>query len=105
MFFSNKKRKKDNIFFRLDGREFTVASLRRGTENTETVLGKNGVINIVNDEIVLMCNNKIIFKELMENVKIDELMSLAGFNLRFNDRETGEKNTITVYYKYHYKPQ
>jgi len=49
MFFSNKKRKKDNIFFRLDGREFTVASLRRGTENTETVLGKNGVINIVND--------------------------------------------------------
>ena len=62
---------------------------------------KDGIINIIdNNEIVILCNNKIVFRNPIDILKVDELMSLAGVNFRYKDEDMGENLTVTVN-KYH----
>lgn len=92
------------LLSRLRERQVKYVSLRKGKESSETIIGKDGVINIVNDsEIVIMCNNKVVFRYRLDRLKADELMSLAGVNLRYKDEATGEDMTVIVYYKYYRK--
>lgn len=92
------------LFSKLDGRKVKYVSLRKGTEGGETILGKDGFINIIdNNEIAILCNNKIVFRHSIDTLQVDELMSLSGVNFRYKDRDTGENLTVTAYYKYHRK--
>jgi hypothetical protein len=50
-----------------------------------------------------LCNNKIVFRNPIDILKVDELMSLAGVNFRYKDEDMGENLTVTAYYKYHRK--
>lgn len=113
MCFKRKKRKKQTkeealykewIFSRLDSRKVKYVSLRKGIGNGETILGKDGFINVIDGkEIAIVCNNKIVFRKEIEKLKVDELMSLSGVNFRYKDEVTLENITITAYYKYHRK--
>ncbi len=104
-----RKRLKDEplykeLFSRLDGRKVKYVSLRKETESGETILGKDGYINIIDDkEIAILCNNKVVFRHEIHTLRVDELMSLAGVNFRYKDKDTGENLTVTAYYKYHRK--
>ncbi len=92
------------LFSKLNGRKVKYVSLRKGTESGETILGKDGIINIIdNNEIVILCNNKIVFRNPIDILKVDELMSLAGVNFRYKDEDMGENLTVTAYYKNHRK--
>ncbi|NMB95800.1 MAG: hypothetical protein GYA02_04195 [Clostridiaceae bacterium] len=90
------------LLSRLREREVKYLSLRKGMDSSETIIGKDGIINIVDDtEIVILCNTKVVFRHRLEQLGADELMSLAGVNLRYKDEITGEDMTVIVYYKYH----
>lgn len=92
------------LLSRLRERQVKYVSLRKGKESSETIIGKDGVINLVDDsEIVIMCNNKVVFRYRLDRLKADELMSLAGVNLRYKDEVTGEDMTVIAYYKYYRK--
>mgnify|MGYP005855665367 CR=1 FL=1 len=89
---------------KLDGRQVKYVSMRKGTESGETILGKDGIINIIdNNEVSILCDNKTVFRHSLENLVIDELMSLEGVNFRYEDEYTGENFTVIAYYKYYRK--
>ena len=52
----------------------------RATSN-ETVIAKDGIINIVEDELVISCDNSIVFRAPIKDIKAYELMNLSGINL------------------------
>lgn len=52
----------------------------RATSN-ETVIAKDGVINVVENELVISCDNKIVFRAPICELKAYELMNLSGINL------------------------
>lgn len=109
MFFKRNSKKKDEslykeLFSRLNGRKVKYVSLKKGTESGETILGKGGFINIIDgNEIAILCNNEIVFRHKIDTLQVDELLSLAGVNFRYKDKDTGENLTVTAYYKYHRK--
>jgi len=92
------------LLSKLNGRHIKYVSLRRGMETSETVIGKDGVINIIdNVEMAILCNTKTVFRHRLDELKADELMSLAGVNLRYKDIGTGDDISIIAYYRYHRK--
>ncbi|HOJ11780.1 MAG TPA: hypothetical protein PK733_14470 [Clostridiales bacterium] len=97
------KKINNELLHRIDGRKIKYVSLRKGTESGETILGKDGVINVVDGDIVIICNARTVFRHPVENIGLDELMSLAGVNIRYKDEDTGEDLTLIAYYKYHRK--
>jgi len=110
LFRRKRKERKDEflhkeLFLKLDGRKVKYVSLRKGAESGETILGKDGLINIIDgNEIAILCNNKIVFRHPIDDtLRVDELMSLAGVNFRYKDKDIGENLTVTAYYKYHRK--
>ena len=106
MFFRKKDKQKtenDMLLQRLDTREVQYVSRRDPVNYGETILGKNGAINIIDDELVIVCNNRIIFRMKLEKLEADELMSLNGVNLRYIDEKTGQQQALIAYYKYHRK--
>ena len=48
-----------------------------------TIIGKDGVINIVENELVISCGNDIIFRAPIDRLQAYELMNLSGINLVF----------------------
>lgn len=52
----------------------------RATSN-ETVIAKDGVLNVVEDELVISCGNDIVFRAPVCELKAYELMNLSGINL------------------------
>lgn len=63
------------------GREIKYMTRRDSTSNNETVIGKEGVLNIVENELVISCGNDIIFRAPVEELRAYELMNLSGINL------------------------
>ncbi|WP_055668872.1 hypothetical protein [Desnuesiella massiliensis] len=100
-----KKEKKENEekLRKLQGREVRYASKRDEITYVETVIGKNGVINIVDDIFSVICNDKIIFSSPISEVYGSDLMSLDGIILNYKDETTGKDVEIMVYYKYYRK--
>ena len=52
----------------------------RSTAN-ETVIAREGVINVVENELVISCGNDIVFRADINELKAYELMNLSGINL------------------------
>ncbi len=84
----------------LDGREVKYVSKRDPVDYGEIILGKNGHINITDDELIILCEGEIVFRNDIKGLKAAELMSLDGINLRYENEETGETETVVAYYKY-----
>lgn len=67
------------------GRTLQYMTRRDRTSNNETVLAKDGVINIVENEVVISCGNDIVFRAPIDQIKAYELMNLSGINLVYKD--------------------
>lgn len=88
---------------RLQGSEMAYITARYGTSHEEIVLCKDAAINITDDELIILCNNKIVFRQKLANLKISDLMSLNGVIIRYTDAALKEQGVITAYFKYHRK--
>jgi hypothetical protein len=107
MFFKSKKykEKKENEarLMRINNFEVRYVTTRDPNKYGETIIGKSCVINIINGEFNIKCNDKIIFTHSIENLQCSELMSQEGAILSYIDVETGENVEVMAYYKYHRK--
>lgn len=68
------------------GRTLQYVTLRDTASNNETVLGKDGVLNVVEDECVILCGNDTVFRASLSDITAYELMNLSGINLRVDGR-------------------
>jgi hypothetical protein len=108
---SLKKEKRENEakLRRLHGREVKYASTRDNVTYGETVIGKNGIIEIIEDNFSIICQDKIIFKSTIKYLWGSDLMSLDGIILTRVDKELDSydeiesDDKIIVYYKYYRK--
>ncbi len=107
MFFINKKvkekKKNEARLRRINDFEVRYVTTRDPNKLGESIIGKNCIINIINNQFNIRCDNKIIFTHPIETLKGSELMSLEGIILSYIDDKTGEDVEVIAYYKYHRK--
>ena len=63
------------------GRTIQYITRRDRASNNETVLAKDGIINVVEDELVIHCDNNVILRAPINEIKAYELMNLSCINL------------------------
>lgn len=63
------------------GRTIQYVTRRDRASNNETVLAKDGIINVIEDELVIHCDNNVILRAPINDIKAYELMNLSGINL------------------------
>lgn len=106
MLFRPKRKQKQNnnqlLLQSLNGKEVKYVSSRDRNSYGETIIGKNGVINISNDELLISCEGNEVFRHPLNELEGGELMSYEGINLRYPDND-GKKCTVIAYYKYYRK--
>ena len=83
---------------KLDKKELRYVAMRDPESYKEIRLGKLGAINIIGDEIQLVCEGITVFACKLSEVKIGELMSLDGITLKGYDRVSGEQRSVTAFY-------
>lgn len=104
MFFSKKsKQKSENEAFlkSLHGREVKYVSRRNNEDYSEDVIGREGTINVVDDDIVIVCGNDIVLRQPIKELEAGEFLSHDGVNFKYFDEEKGEQINIVAYYKYY----
>lgn len=67
----------------------------------ESVLGKEGRININEDDLVVMCNGHEVFRCPVGDVVCSELLSLDGVVIKGSNTYTGGEDVVVAYYKYY----
>ena len=71
-------------------------------EVVDTILGKNGFFHInENNEIVVSCNGKELFKAFIPDLKAYEFLSLEGVVMESFDLVSNKNRQIIAYYKYY----
>lgn len=88
---------------KLHNQEVRYASIRDINTNVETILGKSGYIDISDDILSIICNDKVVFKSSIKDICGSDLMSLDGMIIYHRNKALGENNELMVYYKYHRK--
>lgn len=83
---------------KLDRRELRYVAMRDPETYKEIRLGTNGAVNIIANEIQLVCGGITVFACELSAVKIGELMSLDGITLKGFDRISGEERSVTAFY-------
>ncbi len=63
------------------GRTIQYITRRDRASNNETVLAKDGIINVVDGELVIHCDNAVILRAPLCEIKAYELMNLSGINI------------------------
>ena len=63
------------------GRTIQYITRRDRASNNETVLARDGIINVIEDELVIHCDNNVILRAPINDIKAYELMNLSGINL------------------------
>jgi hypothetical protein len=90
----------------MDGREIKYVTKRTRDEEgnvKELILGKEGRIVLIDDEIRVMCGAVDVFKCSVEEASYFVLLSGDGITVSGVNAINGEKMDIIVYYKYHRK--
>ena len=100
-----KKKKKDNkeLYRRIDKKPLKYVTERDLETYVESVIGKDGRINIYDDEISVYCNGAEAFRCKLEGADVGELMSMEGAVIKGIDLKTGKMRSIVAYYKYYRK--
>ena len=83
---------------KLDKKELRYVAMRDPETYKEIRLGQVGAINIISDEIHLVCEGVTVFACNLSVVKIGELMSLDGITLKGLDLVSGEQRSVTAFY-------
>lgn len=85
-----KKREKDEnlaLLRKLDKRGVSSLSERDPATYQERILGKSGAFSITDEEeLVICCENKILFRYPLKEIKAGELMNLSGICLNVGNR-------------------
>ena len=108
--FERFKRKKDpnsKQFRREMAQSIHGRHIRYVTEKkngVDEVIGRNGNINIRNDELLLFASSDVIFRAKVDELQIWELLSKDGVVLTGADLENGGiERTVIAYYVYYRK--
>lgn len=73
-------------------------------DNVDEVIGRNGGLNIRNDEFIVYASAKVLFRCKVDDLQIWELLSKDGVVLTGPDIESGGKErTVVAYYVYYRK--
>lgn len=87
---------------RIDGKAVKYVARRGRTEDgsttTEQVIGKTGRINVMQDRIVVMCDGQEVFRCMLSETTVGELLSLGGVVLSGINALTGLPDTVVAYY-------
>lgn len=107
LFFSRKSRPQvDSVLKQMDGREIKYVTKRTRDNDgnvKEVILGKEGRIVLIENEIRVMCGATDVFKCSLENASYFVLLSGDGITVSGVNTINGEQMDIIVYYKYHRK--
>ena len=88
---------------KLDKRAIKYVSVRDEGMG-ETIIGKNGMINLRDGELIVISSDKIVFRCPVEHLRASELMSLEGVILTCPDpKAPGGEYTVVAYYTDFYK--
>ena len=73
-------------------------------DDVDEVIGRNGGLNIRNDEFIVYASADVVFRCPIDDLKIWELLSRDGVVLTGPDLEHGRKErTVIAYYVYYRK--
>ncbi len=101
-----KKPKNEGLLRTFDGREVKYVTKRvlkeDGTVN-HIIVGKQGRIAVIDDQIRVICGEKDIFNCPVENSKYYLLLSGDGVTVEGDNTVSGEYDNITAYYSYYRK--
>ena len=71
-------------------------------DDVDEVIGRNGGLNIRNDEFIVYASAKVVFRCRIDELQIWELLSRDGVVLTGPDLErNGEVHTVTAFYVYY----
>ena len=71
-------------------------------DGVEEVIGRNGGLNIRDDEFIVYASAKVVFRCKIDDLKIWELLSKDGVVLTGPDLENGGvERTLIAFYVYH----
>ena len=104
MAFWKSRRKNSAALERIHGRAVRYVARREEDAEgnvVENVLGKEGRINVNDDDLVVMCNGHEVFRCPVKDASCSELMSLDGTVIKGVNAYTGREDTVVAYYKYY----
>lgn len=86
--FKKKKEKDENLALlkKLDKRGVSILCERDPATYQEKILGRNGAFNIIDDTLMIACENKELFRYPLKDIKGGELMNLSGICLNVAGR-------------------
>ena len=105
-FLKRKKNPNADVLRQMDGREIKYVTQRIRDDNgdvKELILGKQGRIVVLEDEICVMCGTTDVFRCKIEDATYYMLLSGDGITVSGVNSIDGQKMDIIVYYKYHRK--
>jgi len=73
------------------------------TEKGESVLGRNGYINVIGDRLSVCCEAEVVFECEAAELFCGELLNLGGVILTGFDEITQKERTVVCYYEYYRK--
>ena len=82
----------------LCNRAIRYAAVRIDGENGETVVGREGYINLTGGRVIICCSGKTVFDSELDGVIVGELMSHNGATFTYRDELDGKKKILTAYY-------
>ncbi len=99
----NSKRFRKEMANKLDKRSIKYCT-ERNEQTGETIIGKNGMINVRNGELIVLSSDDVVFRTPIELLQASELMSLEGVILSGPDLEHGgAERSVIAYYTDFYK--
>ncbi len=102
MFGFKKKKNKDSMplemIWGLNYKPIQYASMRDPDTYKEIRLGQEGALNILGDEMHIVCGGESVFACQLDELSAGELMSHDGIVLKGFDRISGEQRTVTAFY-------
>ncbi len=66
----------------------------------EVIIGRAGCINVMDDELSIVCNNVDVFRGKIDRIHAATLLSLEGIVLTYTE-DSGETTAYVAYYKYY----
>ena len=102
--FSFFKKKRNPVLKEMDGREVKYVTRRVHLGNSqvrEEILGKDGRIVLIEEEIRILCGEIDVFKGDVNTCEYFRLMSGDGITVSGYNSVIEKDDIITVYYKYH----
>lgn len=96
------KKYRREMAYAVCGQHIKYVTEKKG--DVEEVIGRNGGLNIRNDEFIVYASQKVVFRCRVDDLKLWELMSRDGVVLTGPDLENGgQERTVIAFYVYYRK--